>query len=184
MRNRTILALLVLIVLLTIGACSTKEERASVSKESKLHMPTDKPEDFNFMIGYGKIAIDKIDTFEGMYIKDLLLGQTAATQLKLTDEEMERIYKEMAAIDIMNYPEIFSPPYKDNPEPDANVNVTPYETYYIKIQVANQVREISWYDTNDSKAEAAVKLRNAVKMIDKIIKNKEEYMKLPKVQGE
>ena len=150
---------------------------------TSLDMPKKKPKDFNFILKYGHSAKNIINTFRNEFTKDLIIDGDTTSSLKLTSEEMDTIYQVMRKINILEYPDEFSPPDCDKSDPNLVHRVTPYSTYYFKIQINKKMKEIKWEDSNFSKAEKAVKLREIIDMIDKIIENKEEYKNLPKANG-
>lgn len=135
------------------------------------------PKDFNFVLKYGVGAKNILDTFKGDYTKDLISSkeETATVKLKLTQEEMKNIYNEMIKINILGYPQVFIP--------YAETRVKPNITYYLKIQINGKVNEIYWSDQNESRAGQAVKLRNLIENVIKIIETKEEYKKMPPAEG-
>ena len=174
MKKIIIMLFLLLTVVLGIGGSSI---------EKIMLMPSDMPKDFNFIIAYGHNAKNKIDTFENEYTKDLVIDGSATCKITFTDDEIKKIYKEMQRINIVNYPKDFAPPYKDNPEPGITTRVTPYSTYYFKVQVGSKIKEINWIDNNMSQASTAKQLHGLIRTIMEIVEAKEEYKKLPEPKG-
>lgn len=154
------------IVILTVGCTSS-------STENKL--PKSKPDDFNFILNYGITAKNQLNTVDGTYTKDMIGEGTLTTNLKLSEEEMNDIYKTMRNIDILSYPGIFTP--------ESNTGQTPFPTYWIRIFYEGKEKRIYWEDEKDSKTKEAVKLRELYKKIHEIVVEKEEYKKLPKPKG-
>ncbi len=142
---------------------------ASTSNENKL--PNSKPADFNFILNYGINAKNQLNTIEGTYTKDMVLEASITTDLILSDEEMDIIYLTMKDINILNYPESFTP--------KSNTMATPFQTYSIKIYYDGKEKSIYWKDENISKAKEATQLRALFERIKEFIYNKEEYKKLP-----
>lgn len=141
-------------------------------------------DDFNFILKYGIGAKNVVNTFDNEYTKDLILDGTVITKLTLTKEEKEQILNDMIKINIFDYPDKYTPPYKDNPDPDIDYRVSPHGTYYFKIYYKGKTKEINWDNTNNSKAEKAIKLLELIWKIDDIIRTKDEYKKLPEPNGE
>jgi hypothetical protein len=132
--------------------------------------------DFNFIFKYGVMARNELDTFQGSYAKDMVLGLPARTQLYLSEEEMDRIYQKMVAIDFFNYPDEFSV----STVPGEPIGmVTPHASYYFKVEYNSQIKELSWDDDITNPDEKADKLRELISLIRDIIESREEYQKLP-----
>ena len=106
--------------------------------------------DFNFILKYGVGAKNMINTFNGTYRKDLITTSTEETELHLTDEDMQEIYKKMKAINILNYPSDYNPPYSDNPKPGVERHVEPNQTYILELAIDGVTKRITWVDLNCS----------------------------------
>lgn len=165
-KKTSLLGFVLFIFMLT--ACS-----ANKLQNSKL--PEKKPSDFNFILNYGVNAKNQLDTQKGIYTKDMVTVPSVTTTLKLSDEEMNEIYKVMKNINILSYP--------DNYSPKSNIWQTPFQTYIIKVIVNGKEKNIYWKDESVSQSKEAVNLRNLFKRIHEIVSAKEEYKKLPKPQG-
>jgi hypothetical protein len=131
-----------------------------------------KPADFNFIFHYGVDGKNQLDTFEDVFVQDMVVEPSITTELKLSDKEMDAIYNEMMRINIQSYPSYF--------KPKRNVIVTPFSTYKIKVVIAGSVKNIEWKDKNLSEEKQAVQLRNLFVKIQEVIVNREEFKKLPK----
>ncbi len=129
---------------------------------------------FDFKIGFDVDAKNVIDTFNDTFTKDLVPG-SAITNLVFTEEEMKSIYEEMKKIDILTYSDTF--------DPEGNIRITPYCTYNIKVQIDGRIKEIYWKDENISEVPEAIALRNLIVHIRDIIYSKDEYKKMPEVNG-
>ena len=138
-------------------------------------MPKAKPKEFNFVLNYGICAKNQIDTIKGQYTKDMITEPAITTNLVLTEEEMNTIYFEMRKINILSYPDKFTPM--------SFKRQTPFMTYSIKIFINGKEKNIYWKDEKVSESKKAVKLRELFRKIDKIIERKEEYKKLPEAKG-
>lgn len=135
-------------------------------------LPEKMPSDFNFVLNYGVNAKNQLDTLKGTYTKDMVTETSVTTALKFSDEKMNEIYSSMRKINILNYPDNFSP--------KSNMRQTPFKTYSIKIIVNGKEKNIYWEDENASNSKDAVQLRDLLNAIHKIVSGKEEYKKLPK----
>lgn len=166
---------LIFVCLLTILGCSNISQQVSTDN---------KKNEFNFILQYGILARNKIDTFNGTYTKDLISAGTKTIKLRLNDTELSEIEEQMKQIGILDYPEKFVP--------ENSRIVTPNVTYHLKINIDGRTKEIHWEDYNcfdiDGIAKPvepveATKLRNVMKNIITIIEQKEEYKKLPQPVG-
>lgn len=138
-------------------------------------LPNEKPKDFNFIFNYGVGAKNQLNTITGIYTKDMINSTSITTNLILSDEEMNVIYLDMMNINILNYPK--------NYKPLINGFVTPYETYFIKIIYNGKEKNIYWEDETCSKTKRAEQLRKLFFIIFEIIRNNDEYKKLPEARG-
>ena len=97
--------------------------------------------DFNFILKHGTYARNELDTFRGIYVKDMVIGLPAQTRLCLTQEDMDNIYQKMVEIDFFNYPDKFSVSIA----PGENIGiVTPYSSYYFKVEYDSHIKELWW----------------------------------------
>lgn len=150
---------------------------------------------FNLIFKYGIGARNILDTYRGTFTKDMILDPSVTVKLILTEEELDGIYRKIAEIDFFNYPEEFSVAL----EPDPPVGlVTPYASYYFKVEHKGEVKELWWDDEivwqnkwlRDSKdkiffknRDEAEKLYELISIIREIIENKPEYKELPEPTG-
>ncbi|MDD5702976.1 MAG: hypothetical protein PHU23_13115, partial [Dehalococcoidales bacterium] len=72
-------------------------------------MPAAMPDDFDFIVTYGVGGLNAMDTFKGLYTRDLIEAGTADAPVQLSQQEMMQIYSEMRRINIMQYPYTYSP---------------------------------------------------------------------------
>ena len=136
---------------------------------------------FNFIFKYGVGAGNILDTFENSYTRDMVIDPPERTKMVLTDHEMNSIYAKMRDIGFFDYPVQFSIPM---PKEGSVGMVTPHQTYYFKVTVGTQSKELTWEDNIITvKSEPADKLRELITLILKIIEAKPEYKTLPTPRG-
>jgi len=82
----------------------------------------------------------------------------------------------MLEIDFFNYPDNFS---VSVPPGEPSGIVTPYASYYFKVEYNSQVKELRWGDEITNPDEKAERLRELIALIRSIVESKEEYRKLP-----
>lgn len=142
--------------------------------------PPHSPSNFNLIFKYGVGAKNELNTFEGTYTKDMVIDPSITVDLSLSKEELDRIYQKMIEINFFGYPDEFSvfvPPWQS-----VGI-VTPYASYYFKVEYNSKVKELWWEDEITNENEKADKLRELIKLIRDIIESKEEYKKLPPPRG-
>ncbi|OGO30551.1 MAG: hypothetical protein A2Z29_11270 [Chloroflexi bacterium RBG_16_56_11] len=142
--------------------------------------PATTPADFNLIFKYGITARNTLDTFQGMYTKDMILDPAITVELSLTQEEMDKIYQKMREIDFFSYPVKFAVGAGPG-EPVSEV--TPYSTYFFKVTYDGHTRELLWDDKIIKKDEKADRLRELIEFIRGMVEAREEYKKLPEPRG-
>ncbi len=134
---------------------------------------------FNLIFQYGVDAKNVVNTFEGTYTKDMIPDPPITTKLSLTREELDTIYKKMVDIDFFSYPEVFTVQV----EGGSVGMITPYQSYYFKVQYGSGIKEMSWEDSITNQNNDADRLRELTKCIREIVESKKEYKKLPPPRG-
>jgi hypothetical protein len=129
----------------------------------------------NIIFKYGVTAKNELNTFEGTYTKDLIMGNTTTTSLVLSQEELSQIQQRMVDIDFFNYPENFpkNPHYGQDPQ----------ENYYIKVQGNSTVKEVSWNTNSLIDGNIQENLQQLANYITNMIEQKPEYKALPRAIG-
>jgi hypothetical protein len=132
--------------------------------------------DFNFIFKYGVTAKNELDTFKGKFTKDMITDLSITIELSLSEVEKESIYQKMVEIDFFSYPGRFK---VNVPPGELTGMVTPYSTYYFKVEYNSQVKELWWGDEITNPDQKAEKLRELIMLIRNIVESKEEYKQLP-----
>jgi hypothetical protein len=131
---------------------------------------------FNLIFKYGVTAKNELNTFERTYTKDMVMDPSITVELSLTEAELDRIYQKMVEIDFFDYPDEFSVPVEEG---ELVTIVTPYSSYYFKVEYDSAVKELRWEDEIVNPDEKAERLRELIQLIRDIIESKEEYKELP-----
>jgi hypothetical protein len=131
---------------------------------------------FNLEFKYGVMARNILDTFEGTYTKDMVADPPVTVELSLSEEEKDMIYEKMMEIEFFNYPDDFSIEVSSG---DIIGTVTPYNSYYFKVEYDYQIKELRWEDEITNQDEKADRLRELITLIRNIIESKEAYKELP-----
>ncbi len=82
----------------------------------------------------------------------------------------------MIEIDFFNYPDRFS---ISVPLGESFGILTPYSSYYFRVEFNSQIKELWWEDEIFNEDERAGRLRELIRFIIDIVEAKEEYKKLP-----
>ena len=129
------------------------------------------PEDFEFIFSYGVMNKNILNTFEGTYTKDLVIDGGITTELKVTKDEKQKIYTYMKDIGLFQYAEKIE-----------GMNIEPASGYSFEIQYNGKRKWIEWIGefTNNKRD---LEFKELTKMIQEIIKSKEEYKALPSPNG-
>jgi hypothetical protein len=120
----------------------------------------------------------ELDTFTGIFSKFIYLGNgpPAVTNLVLTPDEMQTIYRKMIDIDFFSYPDYFK---VEIPEGSPTGMVTPADTFYFKVKNNSTFKELHWTDSITNPDPKADNLRSLIKLIRDIFMSKDEYKQLP-----
>lgn len=165
------ISLVLIFATFLVTACSNNNsEPKSISGEMK----------FNLIFKYGVGAKNELNTFAGTYTKDMIINPPITTNLSLSKEEMDTIYKKIFEINFFDYPERF---ITTIPPGEGVGMVTPNSSYYFKVEHGSRVKELEWEDNITNKDEKADKMRELIKVIRDIVESKKEYKKLPPPKG-
>ncbi len=151
-----------------------------VLKQSTIPPTTSDRSNFNLIFRYGVGANNELNTFRGTYTKDMIIDPSITVDLFLSTAELDRIYQKMIGINFFDYPENFS---VFIPPGEGITRVTPYSTYYFKVEYNSKIKELSWEDNITNEDKKAEKLRELTELIRDIIESKGEYKRLPSPRG-
>ena len=133
--------------------------------------PTPQSTSFNLIFKYGVGAKNELNTFAQTYTKDMVMDPSVTIKLKLTDNELTGIYQKLNDLKLFN----------ESTKPiEGNVMVTPCSSYYLKVQINSEQKELSW---NNCRGRISDKFQQFTSYVIQIIESKEEYKKLPTPQG-
>jgi len=165
MMKRLVLVVLSACLLLVLSGCHTTPPRES---------------GFNLIFRYGVGAKNELNTFDRTYTRDMVQDPSITVKLSLSEEEVDSIYQEMMEIDFFDYPDNFSivPPTSE-----SRGIVTPYYSYYFKVQRDSGTKELWWEDEIVYEDMKADRLRELINLIWDIVKSKDEYKALPEPTG-
>ena len=135
---------------------------------------------FSLVFKYGVEARNVLDTDRGSYTKDMIVDPSITIELKLTRDDLDLILAKMNDIDFWSYPKILE---YEVPADVVAMSVTPYGSYYFKVQRGTTVMEVNWEDEHQDQSTRAARLRELTVLICSIIESKPEYRSLPEPRG-
>lgn len=132
----------------------------------------------NIIFRYGVSGakhLNELDTFKGIFTKDMVNKEPAWTKLDLTREELDIIYQKMVEIDFFSLPKDFQPKLED-----VIVEVSPVSTYYLEYKDETQTKIVQWNIKYDAPEDIQYQnLKKLAHLIIEIIQVKPEYQELP-----
>lgn len=156
--------LILILVALTCSGCSTE-----TSGEIKQDMPAD----FNFKVSYGTYGKQKIDTFNGVVVKDLVEDGTIKADIALNENEMRQIFKEMVDMDIMDG-------IKLEEFEECATEPASYTGWTIQMNGETKTFDFSTFCENSTEIRDLIELEE---FIHEIVLAKNEYKELPEANG-
>lgn len=126
---------------------------------------------FDLELRYGVNQKNEINTKERTIVKDLQNGETAVLRdFELTDKERQSIYKTLVLAD-----------YQENKTLTTACNIKPHESFDLTVKVANESYHYAWSECD--KSEDGKRMTRLVEDIIGTVEEREEYKRLPAVQG-
>ena len=142
----------------------------------RLNPPT-RPEHFDFIFKYGPMAKNVLNTLNGTYTRDMVIGPSVTINMTLTEDDLDRIFRKMIEINFFDYPETFVVPRKD-----VYGYVTPFDRYRFFVEYCD-VKTVKWDAEELYRNREATSLKELCDLIIEIIESKPEYKTLPKPRG-
>jgi hypothetical protein len=127
----------------------------------------------NIDFKYGLYGRNELDTFKGIFTKDLVADGTITTRLTLTQEELIEIRDKLVGIGFFDYPGTF---------PSQGI-VTPRADFYLKVQNGSTLKEVTWYSDSQFDSKTESDLTELYYIITGIVEEKLEYKLLPPPNG-
>ncbi|WP_396126141.1 hypothetical protein [Anaerobacillus sp. CMMVII] len=162
--KRLVTICLVSLVLIGMVGCLQKP-----SDEVHTKVPTD----FNFSLEYGTYGKQKIDTFNQIIVKDLVIDGTVEANIAFTVEEMKAIYERMVSINIMGNLDL---------EKEKECGVTPESYSSWTIEMNGESKKIFYKDYCEYPRDVLNLLR-LEDYIHNLLTEKAEYKELPASNG-
>jgi hypothetical protein len=160
-----------LLILSGVVGCETPIQASKISPQLQ-----NTQSEFNLIFRYGVGAKNELNTFNGTFTKDMVNKPSSTINMYLSEKELERIRQKMVEIDFFNYQDVFS---ISVPSGESTITVTPHSSYYFRVKLNSEVKELQWDDDIVNRNDDADKLRELIKIIRDIITSREEYKQLP-----
>lgn len=155
------------IVIVTAPKIQDKSEIATFATKSNII--------FRYGISGAK-HMNELNTFKGIFTKDMVNKDPVKTKLDLTQYELDTIYQKMIDIEFFSYPRRFHPKL----EVDVIGEVTPFSIYYLEYKDETRTKIVQWNTRYWAPEDTKYKnLKELSHQIIKIIQDKPEYQKLP-----
>ena len=134
---------------------------------------------FKYGVG-GAPTKNVLDTASGTFTKDMIMDPPVTVKLKLSGDDLNRIRSKMDEIGFWDYPDVFEP------EPRGEgMMVTPYSSYYFKVERDGAVKEVTWENQYLYLDESlrATNLKELAQLIWGMIQATDEYKAFPEPRG-
>lgn len=133
----------------------------------------------NIIFRYGIAGakhMNELNSFKGIFTKDMVNKAPIKTKLDLTQLELDTIYQKMVEIDFFAYPRSFQP----KPEGDVIGDVTPVSIYYLEYKDETRTKIVQWNNALSVPEDIQYQnLKELAHLIFEIIQAKPEYQDLP-----
>jgi len=130
---------------------------------------------FRYGSSHGKHP-NELNTFKGIFTKDMVNKDPVTTKLDLTQDELDTIYQKMVDIDFFSYPNWFHPKI----EGDIHSTQTPFTGYYLEYHNETGTKVVYWTTQYSAPEDTQYQnLKELAHLIIEIIQAKPEYKKLP-----
>ncbi len=120
--------------------------------------------------------MNELNTFKGIFTKNMVNKDPITTKLDLTQEELDTVYRKMVDVDFFSYPRFFNPKL----EGDIIGESTPFSIYYLEYKDETRTKIVQWNDKYWAPEDTQYQnLKELASIIIEIIQSKPEYKKLP-----
>ena len=165
MKNKFYLIAILIIIPVILGLAVLKQP--SNPPETP---PGDTTTDFNLIFKYGISGKNELNTFNQTYTKDMIMDTPITVEFKLSESELTDIYQKINDFGIFNDKELI----------EENVAVTPCSSYYLKVQINSEQKELFW---DNCRGRVNDELQQFTDYIIQVIESKDEYKELPDAKG-
>jgi len=149
-----------------IPACSC----ASFQQQPESQQCLKAPKSFGFVFRYGRRRANILNTFAGVYTKDLVDGDTTI-RLSLSQDQLDSVYSKMIEVDLFNLPTHWS-------ESEIR-SVRCWKQFGYDVRGHGVTKQIRSFPCEGSYKEKARLLEQLDRFIIRLIQSKREYKELP-----
>ncbi|MHB0979572.1 MAG: hypothetical protein ACYC5Q_05775 [Thermoleophilia bacterium] len=131
------------------------------------------PDDFAFVLRYGVMSKNILDTGRGTFTHDMILDPSITTDLALTPEETAEVYERLRDIDFWAYPAALP----------NEVGVMPSTRYQLDLRGEGLAHSVGGDDIQYAASLRAVALWKLIERVQEMIMSKDAYKALPEPRG-
>lgn len=170
--QRKQISLLIVLCILTSFAVTFAFLRSPIL--GNLIFPYDSSDNpINIDFKFGVTARNELNTFDGTFTKDLIMDGTIKTRLILSQQELSQVKTKLLDMGFFDYPATFQ----------SKGAISPRSDYFIKVQMGNVTKEVTWYSDSNLGAKTNADLNELYHTLHGIITQKIEYKLLPAPSG-
>lgn len=127
----------------------------------------------DMVFSYGHRGRNRLDTRQGIFVKDMVADPPVTLELTLTENERNQVAAKAEEIGFFEMPRIVEPE-------DTACSATPCGSFYLQLRIGNRMHQVYWDDCSCWEMESLVELRL---MIQEMIEAKDAYKTSPKPRG-
>jgi len=133
------------------------------------------PPDFGVRFEYGLCTRDVLDTFKGVFIRDMGSQEPAVSiPLKLSDESIRAFHAAILAAKFADYPEVF--------RISGNMAFAPAKSYKLEARIGGTSHTVAWTDNIGPSTPEADRLRDLFSTMISIVQDHPEVKRLPRAK--
>jgi hypothetical protein len=130
------------------------------------------PADFAIRFEYGSCTTDVLDTFRGVFVRDMGDGNAAASvPVVLPSGSLNAVYHDVLAAGFFAYPAEF--------RANGAAEFKPAMHYRLRVRSGGQIHTVSWTDGNRASTAEADRLRGLFTRMIKLIADQPNVKRLP-----
>jgi hypothetical protein len=130
------------------------------------------PADFAIRFAFGVCTRDVLDTFTGVFVRDMGSGEAAVpVPVTLPSDVLHAIYQAVVETKFFDYPPEFSV--------RGNSVFAPADHYRLEVRSAGITHTVSWRDGIRPSTPEADRLRDLFTMIRRLVSDRPEVKRLP-----
>jgi hypothetical protein len=153
---------------------SSSSDRGTTVTSIYRRAPTPAPADFAVRFEFGVCTTDVLDTFNGVFVRDMGPRVPAVTvRLVVPSDVLQGIHDAVVAAGFFEYPARLS-------ASGGDAYVVPAEHYRLEVRSAGKLHSVSWEDHTRPRSEDANRLRFLFTRIKELLAYRAELKNLPR----